>query len=274
VAPRNFQQPFNRPQFPANEQNASRSLMGVTETRRWRHNRPTFPMKFAAIPRERFPATSVSGSRGGGRPQSICYAGQRKDQPLDRLQHGHWRCRSGKATTKVTLALANKVARRVWVMRHHHTAFDGSHCSVRPTAVPRRGVWTGLVDQAISASCTRSPYRKGKTPVAWPRRACALAFLAMELSWQLELHKVSIAEGIRFPQLDAADDFYDVRIGATLRCGGCTPKPSLSMAEACEDTGQQDYVSLATIFSPLELDHVRLETRSGPIERMIQRQIQ
>ena len=96
----------------------------------------------------------------------------------------------------------------------------------------------------------------------------------MELSWQLELHKVSIAEGIRFPQLDTADDFYDVRIGAALRCGGCTPKPSLSMAEVCEDTGQQDYVSLATIFSPLKLDHVRLEIRSRPIERMIQRQIQ
>ena len=88
-------------------------------------------MNFTAIPRERFPATSVSGSRGGGRPQFICYVGQRKDQSPDRLQHGHWRCRSGKATTKAAAAPANKVARRVWAMEHHHTAFDGSHCSVR-----------------------------------------------------------------------------------------------------------------------------------------------
>lgn len=39
MAPRNFRQPFNRPQLHANGKNALRSLMAVTETRRPRHGR-------------------------------------------------------------------------------------------------------------------------------------------------------------------------------------------------------------------------------------------
>jgi transposase len=34
---------------------------------------------------------------------------------------------------KAAVALANKMARRVWAMEHHHVAFDSNHCSVRPT---------------------------------------------------------------------------------------------------------------------------------------------
>jgi hypothetical protein len=32
---------------------------------------------------------------------------------------------------KAAVALANKVARRLWAMEHHHTAFNANHLSVR-----------------------------------------------------------------------------------------------------------------------------------------------
>ena len=32
---------------------------------------------------------------------------------------------------KAAVALANKLARRLWAMEHHHVAFDADHISVR-----------------------------------------------------------------------------------------------------------------------------------------------
>jgi len=58
---------------------------------------------------------------------------QRKEQPLDRLQAWALALQARQGHNKAAVALANKVARRVWAMEHHHAAFDGNHCSVRPT---------------------------------------------------------------------------------------------------------------------------------------------
>lgn len=57
---------------------------------------------------------------------------QRKDQPLDHLQAWALALQARQGHNKATVALANKVARRIWAMEHHHAAFDGIHCSVRP----------------------------------------------------------------------------------------------------------------------------------------------
>jgi transposase len=57
---------------------------------------------------------------------------QRKDQPLDRLQAWALALQARQGHNKAAVALANKLARRVWAMEHHHAAFDGNHCSVRP----------------------------------------------------------------------------------------------------------------------------------------------
>ena len=59
---------------------------------------------------------------------------QRKDQPLDRLQAWALALQVRQGHNKAAVALANKVARRLWAMEHHHAAFDGNHCSVRPMA--------------------------------------------------------------------------------------------------------------------------------------------
>lgn len=59
---------------------------------------------------------------------------QRKDQPLDRLQAWALALQVRQGHNKAAVALANKVARRIWAMEHHHAAFDGNHCSMRPMA--------------------------------------------------------------------------------------------------------------------------------------------
>jgi transposase len=58
---------------------------------------------------------------------------QRKDQSLDHLQAWALALQARQGHNKAAVALANKMARRVWAMEHHHVAFDSNHCSVRPT---------------------------------------------------------------------------------------------------------------------------------------------
>jgi len=157
VAPRNFQQPFNRPQFHANEQNAPRSLMAVTETRRWRHSWPTFPDEVRCDSAERFAGlksqrTSTTHLRGGSERinRSIaCSTGTGVAGPARPQQRSrsHWPTRSPDASGR-------------WrIVTPLSTAITAASY-LRPSPTWRVRV-TGIADQAISASCTRSPYRKG-----------------------------------------------------------------------------------------------------------------
>ena len=57
---------------------------------------------------------------------------QRKDQPLNRLQIWALALQARQGHNKAAVAFANKIARRVWAMEHHHVAFDSDHCSTRP----------------------------------------------------------------------------------------------------------------------------------------------
>jgi transposase len=59
-------------------------------------------------------------------------ARQRKGQPLDRLQAWALEVKQRQGHNKAAVALANKLARRLWAMEHHGMAFDANHCSVRP----------------------------------------------------------------------------------------------------------------------------------------------
>lgn len=61
-------------------------------------------------------------------------ARQRKTQPLDRLQAWALDVQLRQGHNKAAVALANKLARRLWAMEHHGKAFDANHCSVRPQA--------------------------------------------------------------------------------------------------------------------------------------------
>jgi transposase len=59
-------------------------------------------------------------------------ARQRKAQPLDRLQAWALDVQQRQGHNKAAVALANKLARRLWAMEHHGKTFDANHCSVRP----------------------------------------------------------------------------------------------------------------------------------------------
>jgi transposase len=56
---------------------------------------------------------------------------QRRAQPLSRLQTWALSMHERVGHNKAAVALANKMARRVWAMEHHGTAFDPDHVSVR-----------------------------------------------------------------------------------------------------------------------------------------------
>lgn len=57
---------------------------------------------------------------------------QRKTQPLDRLQAWALDVQQRQGHNKAAVALANKLARRLWAMEHHGKGFNANHCSVRP----------------------------------------------------------------------------------------------------------------------------------------------
>ncbi|GLQ91975.1 IS110 family transposase [Dyella acidisoli] len=57
---------------------------------------------------------------------------QRKDQPLNHLQAWALALQARQGHNKAAVAMANKMARRMWAMEHHHAAFDSDYCSVRP----------------------------------------------------------------------------------------------------------------------------------------------
>lgn len=54
-----------------------------------------------------------------------------RQQPLSRLQTWALTLQQRVGHNKAAVALANKVARRLWAMEHHHTAFNADHISVR-----------------------------------------------------------------------------------------------------------------------------------------------
>lgn len=55
-----------------------------------------------------------------------------RGQPLNRLQAWALALQQRSGHNKAAVALANKIARRLWAMEHHGTAFDGDHLSARP----------------------------------------------------------------------------------------------------------------------------------------------
>ncbi len=59
---------------------------------------------------------------------------RRKGQSLDRLRQWAIELSDRVGSNKATVALANKLARRLWAAEHHGTRFDPEHVSVRPTA--------------------------------------------------------------------------------------------------------------------------------------------
>jgi transposase len=62
---------------------------------------------------------------------------QRKALPLDRLQTWALALQVRQGHNKAAVALANKMARRVWAMEHHHAPFDANHCSMQPRHATR-----------------------------------------------------------------------------------------------------------------------------------------
>lgn len=58
-----------------------------------------------------------------------------RQQPLDRLQAWALELQGRVGHNKAAVALANKMARRLWAMEHHGKAFDADHLSVRAAAV-------------------------------------------------------------------------------------------------------------------------------------------
>ncbi|HEY2347054.1 MAG TPA: IS110 family transposase [Xanthomonadaceae bacterium] len=61
-------------------------------------------------------------------------ARQRKGQTLDRLQAWALDVQQRQGHNKAAVALANKLARRLWAMEHHGQAFDPNHLSKRPAS--------------------------------------------------------------------------------------------------------------------------------------------
>jgi transposase len=56
---------------------------------------------------------------------------EQQQQPLNRLQTWALALQQRVGHNKAAVALANKLARRLWAMEHHHVAFDADHISVR-----------------------------------------------------------------------------------------------------------------------------------------------
>jgi transposase len=57
---------------------------------------------------------------------------EQHQQSLNRLQIWALTLQQRVGHNKAAVALANKLARRLWAMEHHHVAFDANHISVRP----------------------------------------------------------------------------------------------------------------------------------------------
>jgi transposase len=57
---------------------------------------------------------------------------EQHQQSLNRLQIWALTLQQRVGHNKAAVALANKLARRLWAMEHHHVAFDANHVSVRP----------------------------------------------------------------------------------------------------------------------------------------------
>jgi transposase len=61
---------------------------------------------------------------------------QRRAQPLTRMQSWALDLRQRVGHNKAAVALANKMARRLWAMEHYRVAFDPDHISVRTSISP------------------------------------------------------------------------------------------------------------------------------------------
>ena len=61
---------------------------------------------------------------------------QQRQQPLTRLQAWALATQQRIGHNKAAVALANKTARRLWAMEHHHAAFNPDHVSVRRDLQP------------------------------------------------------------------------------------------------------------------------------------------
>jgi transposase len=57
---------------------------------------------------------------------------EQHQQSLNRLQIWALTLQQRVGHNKAAVALANKLARRLWAMEHHHVAFDANHISLRP----------------------------------------------------------------------------------------------------------------------------------------------
>jgi transposase len=60
----------------------------------------------------------------------------KRQQPLTRLQAWALTTQQRIGHNKAAVALANKLARRLWAMEHHGTVFDPNHISTRPDLQP------------------------------------------------------------------------------------------------------------------------------------------
>ena len=61
---------------------------------------------------------------------------RKKGTPLDRTQAWALALAERTGHNKAAVALANKIARRLWAAEHHRASFDPDHRSVRPTPAP------------------------------------------------------------------------------------------------------------------------------------------
>ena len=68
--------------------------------------------------------------------RSACVA-RKKSQPLDRQRQWALELSERIGHNKAAVALANKLARRLWASEHHRKSFDPNHDSVRGVPTPK-----------------------------------------------------------------------------------------------------------------------------------------
>jgi transposase len=104
---------------------------------------PGWAWRRASIPRATSVASDAFRKRGDGYLRMLLIHGARAtlraalvreqhQQSLNRLQIWALTLQQRVGHNKAAVALANKLARRLWAMEHHHVAFDANHVSVRP----------------------------------------------------------------------------------------------------------------------------------------------
>ena len=76
----------------------------------------------------------VHGARAALRAARLRH---KRGQVLDRLAHWALEVQQRHGHNKAAVALANKMARRLWAAEHHRRDFDPDHVSTRPA---QRGV--------------------------------------------------------------------------------------------------------------------------------------